>query len=61
MQTGQLESRAVMVKRGRFPGCGGMTTAAGGTQAAVVGVILAMTGDTIGWGAFKHIRSSMAF
>ncbi len=56
MQTCQLESRAVMVKSGGFPGRSGMATAAAGAQAAAVGIILEMTRNAIGWGAGKHIR-----
>ena len=53
VRAGQLEGRNVMVKRGRFPGRGGMT---GGTVLAEGPImVILMAGCAIGRGALKDV------
>lgn len=59
VQTCQPESRGIMVKERGAPGRRRVTAAAIGAQAALMGILLLMTGNTIGWGLCKHIRDGM--
>ena len=61
MQPGQPESRLVVIKRGGFPGCGGMAAAATGPQAALVSIVFEMTGHASGWGPLKQPRNGVTF
>lgn len=51
--SGQCEADRVMVEGGGFPAIGGMAGAALCSKPAGVGVVLEVTGDTIGWRAFE--------
>ncbi len=59
VSAGQGERCLVVVKRGRFPGCGGMAQATTGAKCAGMMVIEGVTGVTILGRALKHIRGGV--
>ena len=55
MHTGQLKGRAVMVKRSRFPGRGGMAASAALAHGTIMLVVAPMAGVTIGRCTLENI------